>query len=233
MVPDSIEKTSDFHPEPGPVPRHVGIIPDGGRRWAMAQGLTLEEAYVQTRASLQVFVGFLLEHGVKEISIYLSSIQNFRREADELVTNLDMVESSLTDEIGEIAQQRKLRVAIVGNRDIIPESLLAAVISIEQSTLYETGGRLNLLLAYDPLEEIIQAMKASENPARFFSNLRVTSPVDLIIRSGGAALLSNFLPIQSGFARLFFSDKLFNDLTIGDLDGILKDFAKTDRKFGE
>ncbi|MEI7499039.1 MAG: undecaprenyl diphosphate synthase family protein [Bacteroidota bacterium] len=225
--------TSDFHPTPGSVPFHVGIIPDGGRRWALANGCTLENAYKHTRSLLEAFTSLLLENGVQMISIYLNSIQNFRRNPEVLSVNLGQIESGLKNEIKEIAERNNLRIVIAGNRKIIPESLLAAISKIEQSSLKNSNGQVNLLLAYDPLEEIIQACNASDNPNQFYKYLWVNTPVDLVIRTGKAPLLSNFLPLQSAYARLFFLDKLFNDLTTSDLKNVLNDFAKIERKFGE
>lgn len=223
---------SEFHPLPGKNPLHVGIIPDGGRRWAIKNDCSLATAYRQTRKTLKVFVELLLNHGVREISIYLSSIQNFRRDHDVLDVILDAIGSSLEDEIAALARQQELRVMFAGKRMLLPESLAIAINRIEKTTEKNTRGRLNLLLAYDPLEEAIQAFNNCPDPGCFFKYLWVPDPVDLVIRTGDAPLISNFLPLQSGFARLFFSEKLFNDFTSEDLAGVLRDFETLDRKFG-
>jgi undecaprenyl diphosphate synthase len=228
-----MKKTFDFHPSHGSVPTHVGIIPDGGRRWAHAHGCTLEEAYKKTRSILEAMVGLLLEKGVRVISIYLSSIQNFRREPADLAVYVKLIESAFSNEITDIANLNDLKVVIAGNRLIIPSSLLSVVIAMEQSTSQNSRGQLNLLLAYDPLEEILDAVKKSDNPEYFYNHLWINTPVDIVIRTGNAQLLSNFLPLQSGYARLFFFDKLFNDFTTADLTKVLENFAKIERKFGE
>ncbi len=233
METNIIQNTADFHPAPGTIPRHIGIIPDGGRRWAKVHECSLQESYAIARNKLEDFVLFLVERGVIEISIYLSSIQNFRREADELDANLDIIETSMTKEIAALAQAKNLKVVVAGNRDIVPGSFRAEVGTLEQLTINNTGGRLNLLIAYDPIEEITQAIKAAKDPDQFLNHLWVTTPVDFIIRSGKAPLLSNFLPIQSGFARLYFFSKLFNDLGLEDITCALENFSVLDRKFGE
>ncbi|MEI6456967.1 MAG: undecaprenyl diphosphate synthase family protein [bacterium] len=227
-----MEESSRFHPSPGKIPNHAGIIPDGGRRWASVHGCSLRESYLRTRSQLQSMVELLSGKGVKEISLYLSSIQNFRREEDEMAAGLELVESSLAHEIPELAGRRGLRVTVAGNREIIPASLLEKVNTIEQSTCDHKKGRLNLLLAYDPLDEIMQAMNKPGSSGRFWDHLSVTTPVDLIIRTGDAPLLSNFLPLQSGYARLFFFERLFNDLTPEDILGVLEQFSTIERKFG-
>jgi len=228
-----MEESSRFHPSPGAVPTHVGIIPDGGRRWALAHGKTLSESYARTRLHLKTWVEFLLKKEIREITIYLSSIQNFKRDPAELKANLELVEASLKEEITVMAKEKNLRVIVSGQRQVLPETMVKTLFNIEQQTAGYNRGRLNFLLAYDPLAEIINAFRESGDPARFFNHLRITTPVDLVIRSGGAPVLSNFLPLQSAYARLFFSDKLFNDFEIVDLEMALENFGKTDRKFGE
>jgi undecaprenyl diphosphate synthase len=228
-----MEMKFGFHPAPGPLPRHVGIIPDGGRRWAAGHDCSLHQSYIQTKARLKEFVVFLTGKGVKEVSVYLSSIQNFRRTAAEMAANLTLLEEALQHEIAEIAEREDLLVIIAGSREMLPESLLGAVNTLEKKTERGMRGRLNLLIAYDPLAEILQALKTAEQAERFTDHLWVSTPVDLVIRSGGAPVLSNFLPLQSGFARLVLFDQLFNDLTTGDLDEVLEQFSKTERKFGE
>jgi undecaprenyl diphosphate synthase len=228
MVP-----TADFHPSHGPIPFHVGIIPDGGRRWAVNNNCTLEDAYKQAISLLERFTGLFLGNGVQIISIYLNSIQNFRRKPNDLAINLKQIESALRNEIREIALQNGLRIVVAGNRDIIPASLLDTILTIERLTKDNCNKRINLLVAYDPLQEIIQACKASADPYAFFQYLWINTPVDLVIRSGNAPLLSNFLPLQSAYARLYFFEKLFNEITSEDITGVMDDFTKINRKFGE
>jgi undecaprenyl diphosphate synthase len=225
--------TAGFHPSGGTVPVHVGIIPDGGRRWAESHGCKLREAYFQTKNTLEVLAGKLFEKGVKEVTVFLSSIQNFKRNADELGAMLFMVESSLSTDIADLAGRLGLRVVIAGNRMILPGPLLAAIVALERSTAGNTRGQLNLLIAYDPLEEIILATRKCGATGRFYNHLQVRTPVDLVIRSGGAQLLSNFLPLQSAYARLYFFDRLINDLTAQDVEEVLEHFSRVKRKFGE
>lgn len=210
----------------------MGIIPDGGRRWASRHNCSLGEAYQKSRTFLFDMVALLSWKGVKEISIYLSSIQNFRREPSDLRASLDLIESSLNTDISDITTKFGLKLVVAGNYAILPPSLVSAIHSSAEKTKDNKNGRLNLLIAYDPFEELNHAIKKSPDPAVLYDHLWITAPLDLIIRTGGAPLLSNFLPLQSAWARLYFTDKLFNDLTVDDLLRILADFSKIERKFG-
>ncbi|MEI6882920.1 MAG: polyprenyl diphosphate synthase [Bacteroidota bacterium] len=228
-----MENSAGFHPLPGAVPLHVGIIPDGGRRWARVRGCSLGEAYQKSSSFLFDMVALLSWKGVKEISIYLSSIQNFRRDPSDIKASLDLIESALNSDIAAITTKLSLKLVVAGNFAVLPPSLVAAIHSSANQTKNNTRGRLNLLLAYDPFEELNHAIRSSPDPSEVYRHLWITTPLDLVIRTGGAALLSNFLPLQSAWARLYFTDTLFNDMTADDVLQILGDFSKIQRKFGD
>jgi len=225
--------TDTFHPENTKIPRHVGIIPDGGRRWALSKGCSLTDSYNKTKELIRDMVIFLTNSGVFEISIYLSSIQNFRRSTLEVEAFNQVSTVAFQHDILKLAHERKLRINVAGNRKTIPFDYLKAIEAAELETNSYKQGQINILAAYNPVDEILEAFSKSENPGEFLKHLWVTSPLDLIIRSGGANLLSNFLPLQSGYARLIFFDKLFNDLTITDLKQVLEGFFDIERKFGD
>lgn len=228
-----MQPSSEFHPLDRSGPLHVGIIPDGGRRWALARACSLEQSYLRTSEILEEAVDLFIGKGVKEISIYLSSIQNFRRGSTDLSPYLDVVEAALNNRILNLAGTKNLRLTISGNRHVLPPSLSDACTKAETLTRHHQSGKLNLLIAYDPHLEIAEALRLSGSPEEYLNCLTVSTPLDLVIRSGGANLLSNFLPLQSGYARLYFIPSLFNDLCMDDFEKILNEFAGLERKFGE
>ena len=128
---------------------------------------------------------------------------------------------------------KELKINVAGNREIIPQYYLRVIEFAEAETNLYIKGVINILIAYNPIQEIAHAISKSNPPTDFLKHLWVTTPLDLVIRSGGANLLSNFLPLQSGFARLIFRNELFNDLTIRDFKLILNEFSEIDRKFGD
>ncbi len=227
-----MDEIPNFHPMPGNNLLHVGIIPDGGRRWALENKCSLNEGYTRSRQLMNLHVERLLAYGVTDFSIFISSIQNFCRDYQEINAMLEAVSSSLENEIDKLSGQHGLRVVVAGKRSMLPVSLIKAVENAEERTRGNRKGTLNLLLAYDPIEEILHAFNSSANHERFYEDLWITKPVDLVIRTGGAILLSNFLPLQCGYARLYCYDKLFNDFTTEDLDEVVHQFSMIERKFG-
>lgn len=227
-----MENLSDFHPASTKIPGHIGLIPDGGRRWAAREGISLAGSYSTTKLLLGRFCDFLFESGIHEISIYLSSIQNFRRQQSEIEAFNNVSKIAFANEIYHLAERRQVRIVVAGKREILTGDYLKTIESIESITSGFQKGTVNLCIAYNPVEELIESILKAENKSSILENLWVKTPVDLIIRSGGANLLSNFLPLQSGFARIYFLEKLFNDLTVHDIQIILDEFSKLDRKFG-
>jgi len=217
-----------FHP--GTLsPNHAGIIPDGTRRWARINHVSLADAYMQAVVLLQKIVVSLLEEGIHEISIYLSSEQNFKRSREE-VDAFCRAEAHFCDALlPGIAESFGLKVVAVGNMEIVPGYLRDALEALTGMTASKTAGRINLCAAYNPLEEVSHAAKH----AVLLNGLQVKTPLDLVIRTGGANLLSNFLPLQSGFARLYFLDKLFNELEVDDIRQIVSSFREIGRNYGE
>ena len=223
---------TEFHPDNSRIPGHVGLIPDGGRRWAEKQGVSLAESYHKTKLFLAEICSYLFDAGVTEISIYLSSIQNFRRPQTEIEAFNTASEIAFGKEILQLAQKKLARIVVAGKKEILPSEYLKAIEFVEAKTEGFQNRTINLLIAYNPIEELMNAFSKSDTNNEILQNLWVKTPLHLIIRSGGANLLSNFLPLQSGFARLYFFDKLFNDLTINDFKEILNEFSYLDRKFG-
>ena len=125
-----------------------------------------------------------------------------------------------------------IKIVMAGNRDILPPGLRHLVEKVEALSSDHQGAQLNLLIAYDPWDELTEALNRCPEPSRISRYLQVSTPVDLIIRTGGAPLLSNFLPLQSGFARFYYVDKLFNDFTVDDLQQIMHTFSGLNRQFG-
>jgi undecaprenyl diphosphate synthase len=206
--------------------RHLGIIPDGGRRWARRSGVSLLESYRVSMARLCAVTETLLAAGVDEISIYLLSKANLRRSAAELEAI-----SIAIDQLLEGMLQLGLSITTAGDLSLVRPELRTAV-ERAAATPPKMRGRTNLCIAYDPVDEVNAARRAS-NGDDLFRHLWVTSPVDLVIRTGGAQTLSNFLPLQCAYARIVFRDELFNDLDVDQLVSSVQDHERRELLYGE
>lgn len=224
---------SDFHPKATNDPEHIGLIPDGTRRWARKNSVSLVDAYLHAMQKISDYIDFLFDEGVRAISIYLSSTQNFKR-AESEVSAFCMAEAKLcNDLLPETSKRHGVKVMIAGNTGYLPTYFKDALQRISLTTCIFSSARLYLCVAYNPLDELLKAFRLASHPEVFLHHLWVPEPVDIIIRTSGANLLSNFLPLQSGYARLYVIEKLFNDTEQQDLHEILEGFKKLVRKYGD
>lgn len=225
----------NFHPTKDNKPVHIGLIADGTGRWGKINNISVTDAYMYASDKMTEFINFFFEKEVPIISIYLSSIQNFRRPQEIIdafcLAQEYFVSIGLTNLLKDYPGTQ---IIPVGNMDILPIGLRNALlkISTQQSAINKLNRKIYLCVAYNPLEEVLQAI---ESPQRddFPNNLCVKEPLDLVIRTSGANLLSNFLPLQSGYARLYWLEKLYPDVSIEDYESIYNDFIKLERKYGD
>lgn len=222
----------NFHPAYNKTPMHVGIIPDGTRRWAKKNNIELFDAYYKAMILLGDIIKFLFTQDVKIISLYFSSLQNFKRPDNEIDAFCDAEAFFCENTLKKLLDEYCFKVNIIGDRNYIPYKLLEKAEDIENKSKNNDIHEINLCIAYNPIIEIQDAIKSSTD-TNFLHNLQVKQPLDMVIRSSDANLLSNFLPLQSGFARLYFIDKLFNDISVKDIEFIINSFQKIERKYGE
>lgn len=227
------QQQGNFHPQPIHQIQHIGIIPDGGRRWAIANAVSLSESYETTRKKLAGFVGKIIGLGISEISIYMSSRQNFKRQEYEIEAFTNQALLSLSTEVGIICNELGLKVSVAGKLSHQSAGFIKTVEDLINETSNHAHGRLNLCIEYDPFDEIQYALNQLNKGDELWNGLWIKQPLDIVIRSGNANLLSNFLPLQSAYARLYFSEKLFNDLTWPDIESFINDYQSLERKYGD
>ncbi len=222
----------DLLPPQPPYRLHVGVIPDGARRWALREEVTYSEAYNRAAQKLSNLVGFLFDDRVSIVSIYLSSALNFRRSQQEVSAFCRAQAYLCSDLLPNVAERFVTRVQAVGDQSLLPDYLVGSIQDIERTTKSQSLTRLNLCVAYDPIEELVEACSTLSSSDSMVDNLWVRDPVDLVIRTSGANLLSSFLPLQCSYARLYFLEPLFNDLEIADVENVLTEFREIARSYG-
>ena len=223
----------NFYPKKDQNITPVGLIPDGVRRWASTNEVSLLDSYLIAMKKITAFLDFFYESGIKTVSVYLSSSQNFKRTAAEVEAICRSETIFCTDELPDVTKNHETKVRGVGMLHKLPTYLSEGLSNIEKMTKENEKTKLYLCLAYNPFYELEQALISCYSMEKITQYLHVKEPVDFVIRSSGANILSNFLPLQCGYARLYFLDELFNDLKTEHLKKVLKEFSNLDRKFGE
>lgn len=225
--------SDNFHPTLGTYPQHIALIPDGGRRWAKIHGCTNKEAYSLSMKSITQIIEFAFSHGVLYFSVFFSSTSNFKRTPQEICDFCSVEWDYLRHTFLPFAITNKIKVRIIGSNNANMDPFLDAIKQIEKKT--EAGTQtVFFCFNYNSLDEIDAAIKhASKTGISFVNYLQIPHPVDILIRTGNANVLSCFLLPQIASARIFFLEKLFNDFSIDDLKQIIDSYLGYELKYGE
>ncbi|HUY62571.1 MAG TPA: polyprenyl diphosphate synthase [Candidatus Paceibacterota bacterium] len=219
----------------------VGIIMDGNRRWARARGLPTFDGHTAGLAKAKEIIRYAFSSGVGTVILYAFSTENWKRPPDEVSYLMRLFGGALMDELAEIARE-DIRVRFIGNLSLMPEKSRAAALKLERDSATAPSGKtLAIALSYGGRAEILAAANhllaagkrevSEDDFAGALWSADVDDP-DLIIRTGGEKRLSNFLPWQSVYSELFFTDSFWPEFSRAEFDGILADFAARERRHG-
>ena len=228
------------------LPVHIGIIMDGNRRWARAKGKPAAFGHKEGAKVLEKIVRYANKIGVKYITVYAFSTENWKRTAEEVSALMALFQSYL-DDYSKRADSENIKVKIVGSREGLSTKMKDSIEKCIKRKKNNTGIVFNIALNYGGREDILQAVKQL---AQDVNNGKIKSEditqkdiekylymagepdPDLIIRTSGEIRLSNFLTWQSVYSELLFIEKNWPDFTEQDLDEAIKIYQKRTRKFG-
>lgn len=225
---------------PEKLPRHVAIIMDGNRRWATKRLLPKAMGHNAGVKTLIKIVKHAVKSGVPYVTVYAFSTENKNRPKEEVDTLIDLIRKNFETVFAELIEN-DVCVRIVGDREYFPTDVIEILNKVESDSAGGKGGVFNVALNYGARAEIVRAAKAAaesgeeiteENFGKFLYTFGSPDP-DMIIRTGGEKRLSNFLLYQSAYAELFFTDTLWPDFTENELDLIIAEFGKRNRRFGK
>jgi len=224
------------------LPQHVGYIVDGNRRWAKKHGLPVYEGHLAGYNALKDIAIATIESGVKYMSAFVFSTENWKRESDEVRRLLSLVLRLVSVDI-PLFNQYNIRLKVVGSREGLSAKILKAIDKAETATATNTAGEFLLCFNYGGQLEITEAVKkivqsgvdASEVTADLIAeNIYAPEvpPVDLIVRTSGEQRLSNFMLWRAAYSELLFLDKPWPDMTKDDVKAIMKEYTRRQRRFG-
>lgn len=233
--PPTIEKSQ--------IPKHVAVVMDGNGRWAKNKGLKRTEGHRAGEAPLFDMVEGAIEIGVKELSAYAFSTENWKRSPEEVRFLMGFNKEVLRrrrDQMNELG----VRIRWVGQEKKLWASVVDELIEAEELTADNKVLTLNMCVNYGGRAEIISAAEdlardfkrgkiAKFDEKTFTKYLELPTDVDLFLRSSGEQRLSNFLPWQSAYAELVFMDVLWPDADRRTLWKAIEEYASRNRRFGK
>ncbi len=240
---ESDKKQQELLKAAGQIPEHVAIIMDGNGRWAKKRGLPRAAGHKIGIESVRDIVETCSQLGIKFLTLYTFSTENWKRPKDEVSTLMRLLLRSLKKEIDEL-NKNNVKLSAIGNIASLPVEVQDELNEAVAKTEKNNGLVLNLALSYSGRWEIMEAvkkiiagnLKADQIDEKSFSAFLTTKNIpdpDLLIRTSGEMRVSNFLLWQIAYAEIFISDILWPDFRRKYLYEAIKNFQKRERRFGK
>lgn len=220
---------------------HVAIIMDGNGRWGLKKRKSRNYGHLQGIKTVETVIKSSIRQKIPFLTLYTFSTENWSRPESEINFLFDLIRRSLKKKLKNIIKQG-IKINIIGRKDGLPKDIKQIIKIIEKKTFHNKVITLNLALNYGSKEEIINACKIfikgnkKEINVQNFEKRLYTKDMpdpDILIRTGGAKRLSNFLLWQLAYSEIFFIDKLWPDFNKNDFNKIVKKFYNIKRNFGK
>ena len=227
--------------------QHIAIIMDGNGRWAAKRGMPRSLGHKKGAERVKEIVQAAGELGVKYLTLYAFSTENWQRSPDEVNDLMDLLRQYLKSELSEL-QKNGVRIVFIGEREMLPADIRASMKRLEVDTQNNDKLTVCIALSYGSRQEIVQAakkiatlakrgdIKPEEIDDKMFSDMLYTQGIpdpDLVIRTSGEQRLSNYLLWQIAYAELYFSEVLWPDFDRAELEKIIENFNKRERRYGK
>ena len=227
------------------IPYHIGIIVDGNGRWAKEKGLSRSMGHLEGSKTLRRISLYAFEKGVKVLSAFVFSTENFKRSKEEV----DYLMNLFVKEFGtnfKIFKEKNIKVVFSGEKKGLPNDVQKVIAKMEQETINNDAGIFNVCINYGGRKEIVETSKKLAqmvvdekikiediSEELFKKNLYYDLPdIDLLIRTSGEIRLSNFMLYQLSYAELYFPKTYFPHSLQKESDLAFEAYTKRDRRYG-
>ena len=227
------------------IPNHVAIILDGNGRWATSRGLSRSEGHRAGLDNLKLLSQYIISKGVKVLSVFAFSTENFKRDKKEVDFLMNLFSSGLKKSL-LFFKEKNIQVVVSGRRENLPEKVVETIEILQTETKSNTAGILNICLNYGGRAEIVDTTKKivkmvkkeeidiEEIDETLFSKMLYHNlpPIDLMIRTSGELRISNFMLYECAYAEFYFTDTYFPDFDELEFDKALENYQNRNRRFG-
>lgn len=226
------------------MPKHIGIIMDGNRRWARQRGLPGFKGHLKGYENLKDLAFYiLLDRKIPFLSAYAFSMENWSRTEEEVRLLMSLVERALRENLKSF-HEAGIKILILGARQKLTPALVDAIEAAEETTRHNKNGTLAICFNYSGQQEIVDAVQrlrksrlqveaiTPEKLSEFLYHPEVP-PLDLIVRTSGEKRLSGYMLWRAAYAELLFLDKYWPDFKHDDIDLALAEYASRQRRYGK
>ncbi len=233
----------------GKIPEHVGIIMDGNRRFAKELGLGAVEGHEKGRDKLEEVLEWCRELGIKIVTVYAFSTENFKRSGEEVLHLMRLFVDSLKRAADDKrTHEYGMKIKVIGQTEMLPEEVKEAIRYAEDRTKHNGKFFLNVAIAYGGREELVKAIKEiakevkdgkldiedidEETVRKHLYTGELPDP-DLILRTSGEERISNFLLWQSAYSELYFADVYWPTFRKIDFLRAIRSYQMRERRYGK
>lgn len=224
------------------IPRHVGYILDGNRRWAKQHGLPAYEGHLAGYEAVKEVVFSSFEAGIEFVSVYVFSTENWKRSEAEVSKLMKLTMKIFTSDL-KLFIKRGIRIKVTGSEEGLEPALISAKERAEEQTKDLTGGTLCICFNYGGHREIVDAVKSiireglsadDVNEEVVAQHLYVPEApaMDVVVRTSGEHRMSNFMLWRAAYSEFIFLEKFWPDMRASDVHAIIEEFNSRQRRFG-
>lgn len=227
------------------IPNHVAIIMDGNGRWAKKRGLERSLGHLEGSKTLEKISSYIFEKGVKVLSVFAFSTENFKRSKEEVDYLMNLFVKMFKTKFKSL-KSKNIKVVFSKKENGLPLKVEKAIKKMEEETKNNTAGIFNICINYGGRDEIVDVVKKISNDVinekisiedinfnTIENNLyQKLPPIDLLIRTSGENRISNFMLWQLSYAEMYFTNTLFPDFLEDEVDKAFIEYSKRDRRYG-
>lgn len=224
------------------IPRHIGYIVDGNRRWAKQHGIPGYEGHLAGYNTLKDIVRATVDKGVKYISIYAFSTENWKRGEGETGKLMKLALRLFQTDLDELIRE-DIRLKVLGAPDGLSDTVIEAARNAEAKTAHCARATLALCFNYGGQREIVDSVRELLREGARAEDITEETieqnlyspdipPLDVVVRTSGEKRLSNFMLWRTAYSEFIFIDKFWPDMTEEDVAGIIEEYSKRTRRFG-
>jgi undecaprenyl diphosphate synthase len=221
------------------MPLHIAMIMDGNGRWAKERGLKRTAGHKKGAEVVREITTYCAKIEIKYLTLYAFSTENWERPKLEVEFLMNLLDKYLKEEL-KVYLENNIKFKAIGDLTRFSKALQNRIQKTEELTKQNTGLTQVLALNYGSKDEIIRAIKKLNEKELEVNEKNLEScldtagmpPVDIMIRTSGEVRLSNYLLWQNAYSEMFFTQTYWPDFTESELDDIISDFSKRERRFG-
>ena len=220
---------------------HIAFILDGNKRWAKRNNLNHIQGYKKGLENIKTIINYSLENKIKHLTLFALSSENFNRPSVKIL--YDIIYSNFSTLIDDLIKSQKVKVKIFGSRENLPAKIIKIFNQAEELSVNNNSLNLNIAFNYgfkNEIKEVLKKFKVNINNINLEKKSEINNlfylgefdDPDILIRTGGYKRLSNFVMFNLTYTELFFTETLWPEFNINELEIIINQYLKIDRKYG-